>query len=65
MKAITQKFIAVHKKSVNDVTKVDLLTGWQLDNYMKSETFRNSVDFISPVGARYTQAEYRIGRKLV
>jgi hypothetical protein len=65
MKASTQKFIAVHKKNINDVTKVDLLTGWQLDNYMKSPTFKNSVDFISPVGARYTSKEYRAGRKLV
>jgi hypothetical protein len=59
------KFMIVFKKNGNSSTKVDLCTGWQLDNLMSSKSFRESVDFISPIGSSYTPDEYRISRKLV
>lgn len=61
----TTKFMIVFKRNGNAATKVDLCTGWQLDNLMASKTFRDSVDFISPIGSKYTSDEYRISRKLV
>ena len=61
----TTKFMIMFKKNGNDETKVNLYTGWQLDNLMASKSFRDSIDFISPIGSKYSSDEYRLSRKLV
>jgi hypothetical protein len=59
-----KKFIAVFKKNDKGITKVDLLTGWKLDTLMENESYRQQLDFICPVGTRFSTEEYREHRKL-
>jgi len=56
--------MVVYKENQAKGVKVDILTGYQLDNLLESASYRESVSFVSPLGMSYTPTEYRIGRKL-
>ena len=59
-----KKFLVVYKSVEGSPTKVNIFTGWQMDNLIDSKVNQEEIAYISPLGAEYTPEQMHYARKL-